>query len=98
MSPPKFLSATMRSALKFSVSGDRDPGPAFGRQVAGPVGQHIADVVHRLAGDDDADIVRAFILVTGPSLRRQVAGPWRSTSPASAPVEGNCQDDLPTRL
>src|SRR6476620_9775956 len=22
--------------LEFSVSGDRDPGPAFGRQVAGP--------------------------------------------------------------
>jgi hypothetical protein len=23
---------------------------------------------------------------------------WRSTSPASAPVEGNCEGDLPTRL
>ena len=46
-----------------------DAGPAFGRQIAGAVGQHIRGVVHAETDRDDADIVGALIFVAAGARR-----------------------------
>src|SRR5580693_8100539 len=55
--------------LELAVGGDRDAGPALGRQIAGAVGQHIRGVVHAETDRDDADIVGALIFVAAGARR-----------------------------